>query len=202
MAGNAASKPFGLAPVKTLFGVPYSGKVSRYRKEASVVLGIGDAVVLTGSSSTAGTNGATRDGIPLITRAAAGSGTITGVVVGFEFDLALPGPAHNAKHMAAADKGMVLVADDPYLVFHVQEDSDSSSIAVTGVGEAGDLATIADANTTTGYSTMMLDSSNVGTGDQLQVLGLADIVGNELGGYSVYEVLINEHTYKGVGTPI
>lgn len=194
------NKPFGLVPVRSLLTGKNTGRVSRYRKEASVILGVGDPVVLTGTSSIIGTNGALQDGIPLVTRATAG-GLTTGVVVGFEFDMALPGPAHNNKHMAAADKGMVLVCDDPYMVFEVQEDSVGGSIAVTGVGEAGDYATIGNADTTIGLSTVVLDSSDVGTGDNLQVLAMADRVGNELGSYTVFEVLINEHTYKGVGTP-
>jgi len=195
-----SNKPFGLVPVRSLTTGKNTGRVSRYRKEASVILGVGDPVVLTGTSSIIGTNGALQDGIPLVTRATAG-GLTTGVVVGFEFDLALPGPAHNAKHMAAADKGMVLVCDDPYMVFEIQEDSDASSVAVTDIGEAADYATIGNADTTLGLSTVVLDSSNAGTGDNLQILAMADRVGNELGAYTVFEVLINEHTYKGVGTP-
>ena len=194
------NKPFGLLPVKSLLSGKYTGRVSRYRKEASVILGVGDPVVLTGTSSIIGTNGALQDGIPLVTRASAG-GLTTGVVVGFEFDLAAPGPANNAKHMAAADKGMVLVCDDPYMVFEIQEDSDASSVAVTDIGEAADYATIGDANTVIGLSTVVLDSSNAGTGDNLQILAMADRVGNELGSYTVFEVLINEHTYKAAGTP-
>lgn len=194
------NKPFGLIPVRSLLTGKNTGRVSRYRKEASVILGMYDPVVLTGTSSIAGTNGALQDGIPLVTRASAG-GLTTGVVVGFEFDMALPGPAHNNKHMAAADKGMVLVCDDPYMVFEVQEDSVGNSVAVTDVGEAADYATIGNADTTTGLSSVVLDSSNAGTGDNLQILAMSDRVGNELGSYTVFEVLINEHTYKGVGTP-
>lgn len=183
------NRPFGFKPVRYLSGQPYSGAVSRYKKEASVIIGVGDPVVLSGSAEAV-------TGIPLVTRAAA-SGTITGVVVAIE-----PNRADlSKKHLAAADTGYVLVADEPDLVFEIQEDSDSSNIAITDVGEFCDMI-VADANTTTGLSNVMLDSSNAGTGDNCRILGLVQREDNELGANAKWEVMINEHTYKAVSTPI
>ena len=192
--------PRGLKPVRYLSGQAYTGAVNEYRKEASVIIGIGDPVVLTGSASAAGTNNADRDGVPLVTRAAAGSGTITGVVVGVRIDSSEDRLVHT-KHMAAADTGYLLVADDPTLVFEIQEDGDSGTVAVTDVGEGADIV-VANADTSTGYSNVELDSSNAGTGDQLQILRLVQKEANDLGANADWEVRINEHTYNSVGTMI
>ena len=128
-------RPRGLSPVRYLSGLAYTGAMTRYRKEASVILGLGDPVVHAGSSSTAGTNNAPETGVPIVTRAAAASGTITGVAMFFEHDESTTGRAHDSLHMAAADTGFVYVADEPNLIFEIQEDSDANSLVVTDVGE-------------------------------------------------------------------
>jgi len=192
--------PFGLRPVRYASGHAYTGAANRYRKEASTIIGIGDPVVRTGTASTAGTNNADTTGVPLVDRAAAGSGTITGVVVAIEkIDSGTGDRATDTKHMAAADTGYLLVADDPNLIFECQEDG---AMAVTAVGEAADLATVADADTNTGLSKIEIDSSNAGTGDQLKILRLANRPDNELGANAVWEVMINEHTDKAATTMI
>lgn len=196
--------PIGLVPVRYLSGAPYSGAVSRYRKEASQILGLGDPVVLTGSSSTAGTNNADRTGIPLVTIAAAASGTITGVAVGFIRDDDKERFSH-PKHMAAADTGYVLVADNPMLIFRIQEDSVGNNLVVGDVGEGVDI-TIGNANTTTGYSICEIDSSTsaaqIGNADQLRVIQLDEREDNDLGANADWLVMINEHTYSAAQTMI
>jgi hypothetical protein len=192
--------PFGFKPVRMLSG-PFTGAVNKYRKEASVILGLGDPVVLTGSASAAGTNNATEDGIPLVTRASAGSGTITGVVAYVDIDSGTAQRSESTKHMAAADTGSVYVYDDPMTVFEIQEDSDTENMVVGDVGEGVDIV-VANADTNTGLSNVELNSDNAGTGDQCQVLRLAQRPDNELGANAVWEVLINEHTYKAAGTMI
>lgn len=198
--------PHGFKVLGHLHGAPTNYRVSMYRKEASVILGLGDAVVLAGSASTAGTNSADATGIATVTRAAGASGTITGVVVGFHHDLGSTSPAYKTHYMAAADTGYVLVCDDPSALFSIQEDSDTVNLAVTDVGEGVDLITAANANSTTGYSVFEIDSSTSPTGggsaDQLQVIGLLQSPDNALGANARWVVRINEHTYAGVGTMI
>ena len=197
--------PRGLRPIRYLSGAPYCGAVSRYRKEASVILGVGDAVVHAGSSSTAGTNNAPVDGVPLVTRAAAASGTITGVVQFVEIDSGSADRFSQAKHMAAADTGYVYVADNPHLLFVIQEDSVGNNLAVTDVGEGVDLA-VDDANVNTGYSVMEIDSSTsaaqIGNADQLRVMELDQREDNTLGANADWVVMINEHTYNAAQTMI
>jgi hypothetical protein len=183
-------RPFGFKPVRYSSGRAYTGAARRYKKEASTIIGIGDPVVITGTAEAT-------TAIALVDRAAAGSGTITGVVVGMD-----PQRSDLSKnHLAAADTGYVMVADDPDLVFEIQEDGDSGTIAITDVGEFCDIV-VADANTTTGMSQVELDSSNAGTGDQVRIMGMVQREDNELGANAKWEVMINEHTYKSVQTPI
>lgn len=185
-----ADRPSGFTPVRYLSGLPYSGAVRRYKKEASTIIGIGDPVVLTGSAEAT-------TAIPLVDRAAAGSGTITGVVVAIDplrSDL-------SKQYLAAADTGYLLVADEPNLLFEIQEDSDSSNIAITDVGEGCDLI-VGNADTDTGRSIVELNSSDAGTGDQVQIMELVQREDNELGANAKWLVRINEHTYNSVGTMI
>ena len=197
--------PYGLRPLRFISGAPYNGAVTKYRKEASVILGIGDPVVLTGSSSQAGTNGALKDGIPLVTRASAASGTITGVVMFVDHDAATIGKAHEVLHMAAADTGDVYIADNPDLIFSIQEDSDGNSLVVDDVGEGVDIV-VADADTNTSLSNVEIDSSTsaaqIGNADQLRVMRLVEREDNTLAANAEWEVLINEHSYRAAQTMI
>lgn len=183
-------RPHGFDPVRYLSGVPYNGSVRRYKKEASTIIAKGDAVVITGTAEAT-------TAIPLVDRAAAGSGTITGVVIAID-----PLTTDLSKtHLAAADTGYVLVADNPELLFQVQEDGDTDPIAITDVGEGCDII-VADANTTLGLSVMELNSDNAGTGDQVQIMELAQMADNALGAYAEWIVRINEHTYNSVATMV
>lgn len=183
-------RPNGLKPVRYSSGKAYTGATRRYYKSASTIIGVGDPVVLTGTADS--------DGVPAVDRAAAGSGTITGIVVGREPDR----DNLSKKHMAAADTGYLLVADDPDLIFEIQEDGAASQIAATDVGEFCDIV-IGDASTTTGLSICELDSSNAGTGDQLRIVARVQREDNDLGNVGTrWEVQINEHTHKAVQTPI
>ncbi len=105
------------------------------------------------------------------------------------------------KHLAAADTGYVLVCDDPHMLFVIQDDGVSDTPAVTDIGEAADLI-VANANTTVGRSQVMIDGSDIGTGDQVQLLEFVQREDNEIGAYAKWLVRINEHTYAAAGTII
>ncbi len=185
--------PRGLTPVQVQSG-PFTGKEKMYKKEASTIIGVGDCVVLTGSSEAV-------TGIALVDRAAAASGTITGVVTRID-------PIRTSlgqKHLNASDTGYIFVADDPNQLFEIQEDSVGNNLLVTDVGEGVDLV-VGDANTTTGRSIMEIDSSTsageTGNADQLRLMGLKQSSDNALGANATWIVLINEHTYKAAQTMI
>lgn len=184
-------KPRGLRPVSHLGGTGFN--VRRYKKEASVILAPGDPVVLSGSAES-------DTGIPLVTRATGSEGTpttITGVVVAID-----PNRADlTKKHLAAADTGYVLVADDPHTLFEVQDDGAGDTLAITDVGQGGDLV-VGNADTTRGLSIVELDTSTVGIDAQVQIMEVVQREDNEIAANAAVIVRINEHTYKAAGTLI
>lgn len=178
--------PFGLR-IYNSNGAPYTGRLTRYKKTASVILGIGDPVVAAGDGDA--------DGIPLVTRASSGAGNkILGVVVS-------TGPLLSdlsKNYLASADSGDVLVADDPDLIFEIQEDSDGGALAATDIERGADLVAAIDASTTTGLSKYEIDSSTVGTGStvQLKLLGLVERPDNAIGNQAVWRVMISQHANR------
>jgi len=88
----------------------------------------------------------------------------------------------------------VPVYDDPYIVFSVQADS-GTSVAASDVFATADHVAGAG-NPTTKISGHELDSSDIGTGAQLKILGKVDRPDNAWGEHVDLAVLINEHLYK------
>lgn len=90
------------------------------------------------------------------------------------------------------------VYDDPYISFSVQHDGTG---AVTDYGAMADvLATTG--NTATGISKMELDTSNIGTGINLKILGTIADPSNAVGANQRVEVLVNEHELRAVVTSV
>ena len=134
--------PRGFTPVKYRSGQPYCGLHRRYYKDATAgVIGVGDPVVRV-------TNSSDPEGGPEIVRATTGS-AITGVVVGIE---PVRGSLEQVGYLGTSDTGYVLVADDPNLLFEVQEVTGGTALTVTQVGEHIDSITAVDADTTIGRS--------------------------------------------------
>jgi len=87
----------------------------------------------------------------------------------------------------------VLVVDDPFVIFEIQEDSVGNSITAAMVGLSTDIV-VGSGNTTTGKSGMELDSSDTATGaGQCKLLNIARRENNALGDNCSWEVLIVEH---------
>ena len=179
--------PFGFLPVRRLSGKDIA--LRKVKKEASTIIGIGDPVVHTGSAE-AGT------GIALVDRAVGSEGTpgtITGIVVGIDplrSDL-------TKQYYAAADTGYLLIAvADSDLVCEIQEDSVGGALAVTDVGQGFQMI-VTNANTTTGRSKVMLDSSTGTTttsSSQMMVLGKSQRPNYTIGNYCVFEVTFTRPT--------
>lgn len=186
MANSDAA--FGLKPVCYKGGAPYNGAANVYYVPASdgTALFVGDPVLIAGSGDAAG--------VPSITRAAA-TDRITGVVVGFA-----PLPSGAAGSTSAVNRGYrtastedyVLVADDVKLLFEVQEDSDTSTLAATSIGLNADLI-IAAGSTTTKKSGVELDSSTAATTSaQMRIVGAVQRPDNEIGTNAKWLVSIVE----------
>ena len=139
----------------------------------STIYGIGDAVILAGSSASA----LDRRSAPTVTRASAGdTNAIYGVVVSVD-QMTAPAASLSLtrRHRPASVTMEALVARAaPGKRFIIVPDA---ALAATDIGSVANLATIADANTTTGYSTMALSaSSKQASGNATYQLRIVDFV--------------------------
>lgn len=194
-----SDSPIGLRPVRYRSGAPYNGAANPYYLPSSyaTAMFIGDPVVVTGTSNTAavtqpGVGNFQPGTLPEINKSAAASGTITGVIVGFA---ASPSNLENQYNPASTER-IALVADDPTLLFEVQEDSDGGALAATDVGLNAELI-FGSGSTVTGISGVELDSSTAATtaGHLVQIVGLMNREDNEIGTNANWLVSLNASTY-------
>lgn len=184
------SMPAGLQPVRYASGAPYNGACNRYYVPSSdaTALFIGDPVIIAGSADA--------DGVPTVTRAtAAGAGRITGVVVGIVNSL---GGVESTRYRPASTACYVLVADDPNLLFEIEEDAVGGALAAADVGLNADLAS-GSGSTVTGLSGFVLDTSTKATTAtlQLRIIGFRQRADNEIGANAKVLVRINLPTETG-----
>jgi hypothetical protein len=174
----------GLKPACYLNGAPYNGQAEVFETLAgdASIIQIGDPVKLGGTSLT---------GNPTATLAAAGD-VMVGVCVGV-----IPTNRDSAIYREASSTTQVLVATDPQILFEVQEDSDTSIVALAQIGLNFTLITAAG-STITGYSGWELDSSTGATTNTLdvQLVRAPDRADNELAAsYAKWLVRLNNHQY-------
>jgi len=186
------NKPSGFTPVGYLNGAPWNGQARLYSIAASygTALYIGDPVI---SSGTADANG-----VPGIAIGAT-TGALRGVIVGLGVSEGLMADPTNLDRMyrPASDSRVwyAMVADDPNIIFEVQEESNGTQLAATEVG----LNTISKSGTGNGYvSGWMIPSATGATPNttatlQLRLLGLARRPDNAFGAYAKWLVQINVH---------
>lgn len=194
------SKPAGLVPVQYLNGAPWNGGGRVYcipDSDDTNAYAIGDPVVLAGSAD--------GSGIPTITLATAGTGqSVLGCIVSGAGAIAAGSsygvPAESPIVIPATKSRnyYVLVADDPNIVFQIQEDGLVTPLAATDTGTNVNLAS----GTNNGYvSGWQIDSdSKAATSTlQLKLLGLAynpQQPPMTFGQYAQWLVLINNHCYR------
>ena len=96
-----------------------------------------------------------------------------------------------------AGKIIADVIDDPAQLFLIQADED---IVQADIGKNADVVGTGG-STTTGVSTMELDSSTIANTAalNLKIVGMYDVPGNALGTNAVVVVKINEHLYGSAG---
>jgi hypothetical protein len=199
--------PFGLRPVRYLNGAPWNGQANLYWCSAATdttVMYIGDPVTLSALGSNASAIGEYGPGmLAAVKTAGAGAATVPylGVVVGFEPILGAGASQQSSTiHRVASTERLVWVADDPMLVFQIQEDNDTNDLAATSVNLNCDLiaTAVTAGNAALGISGFELDSSSANTTATLdcQILNLSRIPGNALGDYAVWDVRFNIHQYN------
>lgn len=174
----------GFKPVAYKSGAPYNGACRMYYKSASDgALYVGDAVIRkTGSTDP---NGAHEAIIATVGAA------ITGVVVGV---LADPKRPFQQNYLASGDVGYLLVADDPNLLFEVQEGGSGTALAITDVGTNLNTASSPVPSTYTGYSGMVIDNNTKSAGNTWSLWGLVNRPNNALGASAKWLVSASLHT--------
>lgn len=191
----------GFVPVRYLNGVEWNGQFNIYYHSAGdpTPIGVGDPVAPAWSADPTGR-------FPAVRRAAVGE-PVQGVAIGFAtvpsgIQGVAPAVLFDATNLtkvygAASTEFYVAVVDDPFVVFEVQEDSDTSNIGVGGVMGTV-VMVVADCDTTSGYSQFTIDSSGA-TGSQegygWRILGLVDRPDNAIGQYAKWFVLCNNHIF-------
>lgn len=185
----------GLVPLEYLDGSPYNGKARMFYIASTDpnAFAIGDPVTMSGSGDSNGVAG--------VTLASAGDGSIVlGAIVGFgALNYGGPGvdPASPNTTVIPATKShayYVLVSDDPFIVYSLQEDTSSTALTAADIGRNINLKS----GTNTGYvSGWQFDNSSGGTGatKQVQLLGLVQTADNAFGAYAKWKVRINYHQY-------
>lgn len=179
-----ADQPKGLIPVNELGG-PFMIATGLYFIPAtdSNAMSVGDPVKYAGSADA--------DGVPTVAVATAGD-ACCGVIVGFTPDK----DYENQTHRTASTARYAIVADSPDQLFMVQEDSVTSTLAATNVGQNANLV-FGGTNTTTGMSGVELDSDSAATTATLQVkiIRLDRRPDNEIGDNADWIVKINNHQH-------
>lgn len=197
-----SNRPSGFTPVGYLNGAQWTGQARLYAVAATygTALYIGDPCISGGSADAYG--------IPTIAIGAT-TGALRGVIVGLfnsGSTVGIPGGVSvgnivntNITYRPASDPNVwyAAVADDPNIIFQVQEESNGTQLAAAEVG----LNQISKSGTGNGYiSGWQIPSATGATPNttatlQLRLLGLAQSVGggNVFGAYAKWLVQINVH---------
>lgn len=191
------NKPTGLTPKKYLGGADWDGKGFMYYIDQTDTNAYytGDIVALSGTGSA--------DGVPGVTLATAGN-TAVGVLIGVGGINTKGGPYVDPNNLNASiaipatkTRGyVVLVADDPNIIFEIQESN--GPLAVTDIGLNANFLYAAPANPVNAYSGTTLNATGKATTStlNLKIQRLVQRVDNALGAFAKWEVLINNHAYR------
>ena len=99
----------------------------------------------------------------------------------------------------ASTERYVFVADDPNLLFEVQEDSVGGALVAGDIGEVADLTGLTSGSTVTGRSAIEIDSNtSTGSGDGTEdvfISRLSQRPDNVFGDNAKFLVRLNNHTY-------
>lgn len=180
--------PFGLRPVRYITGAPWNGQTIRcyVGSNYGTALFIGDPVVI---SPTAADRDATGKHLTLNTNAGTTGLLVRGVITSFE-----PNPANLSQQYrpASQERYANVVLATPDLVFQIRDDG-SGTPSKNYIGANAEMAAGSGGSTITGLSSFVLDMSTPTTtqAHPLHILGLADIEGNELDDYAIWDVLLN-----------
>ena len=183
-----ADTPFGMKPVQHRNGAPYSGAFRLYSVAAGngTAIMIGDPVTLAGTSQTI-------DGriYSDVVRSATGdvfSGGCVGVV---------PATQDSLRYRAASTQRVLMVADDPDLLFEIQEVSGGTALAANDAGLNANII-VAAGSTVTGLSGVELNNGTEDTTNTLDVhiVGVVMREDNAIGEHCKWLVTFNRHQFR------
>jgi hypothetical protein len=183
--------PFGLRPVRYMSGAPYNGAVNAYSTAAgdATAIYVGDPVIISGTAQTI--NGVIYQDVD---QAATGD-VIVGVVVAVDPVLGSGANGRDSTvYRAASTQRIVYVADDPGLLFEIQEVSGGTALTANDIGLNANFV-VAAGSTTTGLSGVELNNATEATTNtlDLQIVGFQNRTGNEIGEHAKWLVRINRH---------
>ena len=187
--------PFGLSPVEYLSGAKWNGQVRRYFiPQASVTaFAIGDPVVLAGSADSRGIAS-----VALATPGSALLGAIVGMG-GLQYGGMSGDPTNLNTTVIPATKTQayyVLVADDPNIIFEVQEIGTGTPLAANDVSLNANLVAAANSGYLSGWVLTNTTEAATNTLD-VKLLGLSQRDPTKtFGAFAVWNVLINNHVYR------
>ena len=177
--------PFGLRPQRYMSGAPYNGAVNLYSTATGdgTAIYVGDPVIISGTASTI-------DGVVYqdVDQAATGD-VIVGVVVAV-----MPETRDSLVYRAASTARLLAVADDPNLLFSIQEVSGGTALTTAAIGLNANFV-VAAGSTVTGLSGVELNNATEATTNtlDLQIVGFDNRIGNEVGEHAKWLVRINRH---------
>jgi hypothetical protein len=187
--------PFGLRPVRMANGQTYTGSVRKYSVPASdgSAIYIGDLVKLNGTSQII-------NGISYPDAIIAATGDVfLGPVVGVEADT-----RDSLIYRAASTQRVLYVADDPNLLFEIQQGNSGTALNANDVGLNANVSVVAG-STVTGYSGSVIDNATEATTNtlDLKIVDVVNRVDNDIGSSvssgtlaSRLLVRINRHQYS------
>lgn len=191
--------PFGFRPMRYRSGAPYNGAVNPYYIGTGdgTALFLGDPVRFAADSNAAfeGDGRHQPGSLPVCTRAtAAATNPTVGVVCGVEW-------LHRDSliYRPASTEAIIYVADDPELVFWVQDDGGGTP-ASTNVGLNADIVYTHAGDVAYGRSRTEINGATWATGQTLQthIIGVARLPNNSPAeDFCIWEVTLNTHQFKG-----
>lgn len=183
-----ADTPAGATPVMHRNGMPYNGSFRVYSVAAGdgTALLIGDFVKLAGTGQTIGGR-VLQD----VVRAATGD-VIVGVVVGVK-----PDSQDSLRYRAASTLREVFIADNPDLLFEIQEGSTGTALDANAIGLNIDFV-VAAGSTVTGLSGTMVNNATEATTNTLDLHLVQPVPrdDNAIGASCKWLVTINRHQFS------
>lgn len=182
-----ANAPVGLTPLRYLSGAPYNGAANRYFIPSTdgTAAYVGALVKPAGSADA--------DGNMTVTSNVSTGNPVLGPIVAVE-----PVDQSSTIYRVASTARYVYVADDPNLVFEVQDDGVSAT-AATDIGNTADLTGFTSGSTVTGRSsTQVSAASKTASGDGTEdvlIIGLTERSTNALGVNAKLLVRLNNHFF-------